>query len=121
MTAAIIRDGETLLICRRPAGGRHPGVWEFPGGKVEEGETPQECLAREMMEELRVEVEVGEMLASVRHDYEDLAIVLLAFETFLRSGELADIGCSGHAWATLSELEDLDLLPPDRKILSNLV
>ncbi|MBU4240664.1 MAG: NUDIX domain-containing protein, partial [Actinobacteria bacterium] len=78
VTAAIIERDGVVLIARRPPSGRHPGSWEFPGGKVEPGESPRECLAREMEEEVEIAVVVGEELATVRHTYHDLAIDLLA-------------------------------------------
>lgn len=117
VTAAIIeRDGE-VLVARRPPGGRHPGSWEFPGGKVEPGESPRECLAREMEEEMGITVVVGEELARVRHLYPDLAIDLLAFRCEIEEGELADIGCDAHAWVDPGSLITYDLLPPDRELV----
>ncbi|MBU1670046.1 MAG: (deoxy)nucleoside triphosphate pyrophosphohydrolase [Actinobacteria bacterium] len=113
VTAAIIeRDGEVLLA-QRPPGGRHPGCWEFPGGKVEPGESPEQCLAREMTEEMGIRVEVGELLARVRHDYADLKLELLAFRCTMIEGEPEDLHCSAHAWVRPSDLGSYDLLPPD--------
>jgi len=114
VTAAIIvRDGR-VLIAQRPLGGRHPGEWEFPGGKIESGESPQQCLARELDEELGVTVKVGEHLASVRYSYPDLELDLLAFSAEITGGTVRDIECSAHAWVDPRTLESCDLLPPDR-------
>lgn len=110
--AVIIKDG-LVLITERPEGGRHPGAWEFPGGKVEPGETPEECIARELGEELGVTVAVGERLAVFHHSYPDLIIDLLAFRCEVIGGEPSDIGCSAHAWVAPGELYGYDLLPPD--------
>jgi 8-oxo-dGTP diphosphatase len=111
--AVIVRDGR-VLVARRPPGGRHPGSWEFPGGKQEPGETLEECLAREMNEEMGVEVTVSERVASVHHSYPDLEIDLIAFRCEISFGELADIGCAAHDWVEPERLAGLDLLPPDR-------
>lgn len=117
VTAAIIEREGKVLIARRPAGGRHPGSWEFPGGKVEPGESPRECLAREMAEEMVVAVEVAEELARVRHAYPDITIDLIAYRCEIRGGDLADIGCDAHAWVEPGSLGDYDLLPADRDLV----
>jgi mutator protein MutT len=117
VTAAVIIEDGRVLITRRPPGGRHPGAWEFPGGKVEPGESPQECLAREIAEELGIVVTVGEKLAQVRHAYHDLTIDLLAFSCLISSGSPQDIACSAHARVTPEELLGYDLLPADRRLV----
>ena len=120
VTAAVIVENGRVLIAQRPPGGRHPGDWEFPGGKVEPGESPEECLARELAEELGVAVAVGERLAEVRHVYPDLSIHLMAFACEITAGEPRDICCSAHAWASPAELKEYDLLPPDQEIAHTL-
>jgi len=117
VTAAVINRGAEVLVARRPGGGRHPGAWEFPGGKVEEGETARECLIREMREELGIEVAVGEELARVAYSYPDLAIELIAFSCEIEAGEPRDIGCSEHAWVEPAALDGFELLPADRELL----
>lgn len=83
VTAAVIeRDGK-ILIARRKAGDRFGGLWEFPGGKIEAGESPKQCLRRELREELGVEAEVEEFLAASRYDYGDFEVELLAFRVAL--------------------------------------
>ena len=116
VTAAVIVKEGRVLLARRPPEGRHPGAWEFPGGKVEPGESPEECLAREIAEEMGTKVTVGRRLASVTHDYHDLAIELIAFECAFAGGEPRDIGCQAHAWALPDEASTYDLLPPDREL-----
>lgn len=120
VTAAIIIEGGRVLIARRPPGGRHPGAWEFPGGKVEPGETPEVCLARELDEELGIIVKVGEKLAEIRHVYPDRAIDLQAFECTIESGRPRDLACSEHAWVKSGDLGAYDLLPADVKLLEAL-
>lgn len=116
VTAAIIVEEGRVLITRRPPGGRHPGAWEFPGGKVEPGETPEACLARELAEELGIAVEVGEKLAVVNHAYTDLAIELLVFDCRIVRGRPRDLACSEHVWVSPLELCEYNLLPPDRQV-----
>jgi mutator protein MutT len=120
VTAAIIIDSGRVLVAQRPPSGRHPGAWEFPGGKVEPGETPAQCLAREMLEEMDVTVRVGRMLAEVRHSYADMTIDLLAFACAITMGTLSDIGCSSHQWVLPVSLRQLDLLPPDRQLAAEI-
>ncbi len=79
VAAAVIEREGKLLIARRKAGGRFGGLWEFPGGKIEPGETPEECLRRELREELGVEAEVKESLGASRYDYGDFEVELLVF------------------------------------------
>lgn len=117
VTAAIIESHGKVLVARRPPGGRHPGRWEFPGGKLEPGETLEQCVVREMLEEMDVEVAVEDMLASVGYSYPDLEIELVAFRCRIVGGDLCDIGCEAHTWVEPPELEGFDLLPADRMLL----
>lgn len=122
VTAAIIMDaeGKRVLIAQRPPGGRHPGAWEFPGGKVEPGETPEECLARELDEEMEVRSEIGPQLARVHYSYPDLTIDLLAFRADIVEGSPQNTHYSDHRWVLPEELKDYDMLPPDRIIESEI-
>lgn len=116
VTAAVVARGGRVLLAQRPTAGRHADAWEFPGGKVEPGESPEECLAREMAEEMGVRVSVGRRLASITHEYPDLAIELIAFECELVGGEPRDVGCQAHTWALPDEVSTYGLLPPDRAL-----
>jgi 8-oxo-dGTP diphosphatase len=116
VTAAIIEEDGLVLIVKRLPGGRHPGRWEFPGGKMELAEIPEECLAREMDEEMGVRVEVGKMLARVRHSYSDLNVDLMAYSATIKEGALLDRGCESHEWVEPRMLTAYDLLPPDREV-----
>lgn len=118
VTAAIIERDGLVLIAQRPPGGRHPGCWEFPGGKVEPGETPEQCLAREMAEEMSVDIEVGELLAKACHAYPDITIELLAFRCIIVGGDPADVGCAAHRWVRPADLASRELLPPDLLLAS---
>ncbi len=114
VTAAVIVDSGRVLVAQRPPGGRHPGEWEFPGGKIEPGETARECVARELKEEMGVALRVGRRLAVIRHSYPDLEVELAAFECEIIDGAPTDIECSAHRWVTPAELARMDMLPCDR-------
>jgi 8-oxo-dGTP diphosphatase len=116
VTAAIIERGGKVLIARRKKGDRFEGKWEFPGGKIEAGESPKECLRRELREELGVEVEAGEFLCSVSFETSGLSIELMAFRTSLLAGE---VRCHDHdeiRWIEPEQLGDFDLAEPDRRV-----
>ncbi len=120
VTAAVIwRDGR-VLIARRPAHGLLGGLWEFPGGKQEPGETLPECLRREIREELGVEIEVGELVTSVRHAFTHYRITLHAFRCRLVDGEPQPIGCADTRWVTLAELDGFAFSAADRKVIAAL-
>ena len=81
VTAGILTDGGRMLVCQRRAGGRFPLKWEFPGGKVEDGESPEACLRRELREELAIEAEVGPEIYRTEHRYPNgFAVRLLFFQ-----------------------------------------
>lgn len=119
VTAAVIRrDDGRLLIAQRPLDGMLGGLWEFPGGKREPGETLQACLAREIREELGIEIRVGEQIGVVRHGYTHFRITLYAFYGEIASGEPRAIGCAAWTWATLDDLDRYAFPVTDRKIIA---
>lgn len=113
--AIIIRDGK-VLITRRAAGQAHAGWWEFPGGKVEDGESPEECLYRELKEELGVDTHIGNKLAESIYEYATGAIRLIAFEAAIAEGEIRLTVHEEALWANISDLSSYMLLPADRPI-----
>jgi 8-oxo-dGTP diphosphatase len=116
----VLRDDGALLIARRPPGGFMPGYWEFPGGKLEEGEAPEACLAREIREELGVEVEVGPIFHVKIHDYPDRRVLLLFYRCALPPGEKPlDLAAGGleHTWAKPAELSSYEMLPADEEVI----
>ena len=120
VTAAIIRDGERILLTKRPEGSRHAGMWEFPGGKLNDGETPQECLRREIQEELDLAVEVGDIFEVATYRYEWGAVLILAFLCRSRGGVPKNIEVAEHRWVLPAELDDFDILPADKPIIERL-
>ena len=120
VTAGLIWKGDRLLIARRPFEGMLGGLWEFPGGKQEAGETLRECLKREIREELDVDIEVGEHLISVDHAYSHFSISLHAFAARYSSGDPKAIGCAEWRWIDPQELDDFAFPRTDRKIIEQL-
>jgi mutator protein MutT len=117
--ALIFRDGK-LLITRRHAGAHLGGLWEFPGGKREPDENFEQCLAREIREELGVEIHVGELFESVIHAYPEKTVHLKFFVCELPGGEPEPLGCEAVKWAGKSELEDHEFPAADARLLRKL-
>jgi A/G-specific adenine glycosylase len=109
-----------FLIAQRPLDGLLGGLWEFPGGKVEPGETPADALRREIREELAIEVEPGAFLVEVAHAYTHFRITLHALHAAYRGGEPQHLGVADHAWVTLDEVERYAFAVTDRKIIAQL-
>lgn len=120
VVCALIRRGDTMLICQRPPGLELQLYWEFPGGKVEEGETKAEALARELKEELGVDVAIGDELTNVEYMYPDQDIHLSLFDVKIRSGEPQMLEHKDMKWVKVDELIDYRFCPADKLILDYL-
>ena len=119
VTAAVIRrDDGRLLIAQRPLDGMLGGLWEFPGGKRESGETLEECLKREIREELAIEIEVNKQIGVVKHAYSHFRISLYAFDCRHVAGSPATIGVADFAWVRLEELGRYAFPTTDQKIIA---
>jgi 8-oxo-dGTP diphosphatase len=118
VVAAVISDGSRLLVCRRPPEKRHGGLWEFPGGKCEPGETDLQALHRELREELGVEVTSCSKAEFEIHDKG--SSFLIAFVAAQIAGTVECLEHSELAWATIGELERFPLAPSDRRYVDNL-
>jgi A/G-specific adenine glycosylase len=112
--------GSRVLVAQRNPDDMLGGLWEFPGGKCEPGETLPECLAREMREELDIEVAVGERLIVVQHAYTHFRITLHAFHCRLASGAPRCLDCAAFRWVTPDELDALPMSVADRKVARSL-
>ncbi|WP_348811071.1 8-oxo-dGTP diphosphatase MutT [Flavobacterium maritimum] len=113
VTAAIIRNGSKILIARRSPNKHLGGFWEFPGGKIEEGETAQECLKRELEEELGIIVRVGEFFMENEHHYEDKIILLKAYECEHVSGNIVLNDHDQIEWVEKSDFVNFKFAPAD--------
>jgi A/G-specific adenine glycosylase len=119
VTAAVIsRDDGYVLIAQRPAEGMLGGLWEFPGGKREPGETLPECLHREILEELALDIAVGQQIGVVEHAYSHFSITLYAFACRYQGGEPQAVQCSAWTWVTLDELDKYAFPVTDQKIIA---
>ncbi len=116
----MVRDDQ-FLIAQRKANDRFGLLWEFPGGKREPGETFEECLRRELIEELGVEVEVGQKLTTVIHHYEQRTLHLHIYFCRLVSGEPRPIECEAVRWVTLETMLMHPFPPANRRVLEALV
>ncbi len=116
----IIDASDRILIAKRRPQDMLGGLWEFPGGKLKAGETLPECLAREIREELGIEVEVGRQIAMVRHAYTHFRITLYAFLCQYTGGEPQAIGCAEWTWTTLNDLDRFAFPRTNHKIIAAL-
>jgi mutator protein MutT len=121
VTAAIINDKGKVLICQRGAGGNCAFLWEFPGGKLEPGESKEECLARECAEELGVKIVVGNMFAETTYQYPDQAIAFTFFNAEIVSGEITPRVHRQVRWVAPNELPQYDFCPADVEVVQLLV
>lgn len=121
VTAGIIeRDGKVLLARRGP-GSHLAHKWEFPGGKIEPGETPEACLARELREELGIQTRVGELVVTTTHDYGHGPIELQAYRVEILAGQPEPREHEALAWVPLAALLDYDLALADLPIARSLL
>ncbi|NLC69825.1 MAG: (deoxy)nucleoside triphosphate pyrophosphohydrolase [Desulfuromonadaceae bacterium] len=120
VTAAILRKDGRILITRRPEGKPHGGFWEFPGGKLEEHESPEECLQREIVEELSLEIDIRGIFEVVHHRYDWGPVLILAYDCLPRGTAIRNLGVAEHRWVSLEELPGYPLLPADVPIVNKL-
>lgn len=118
VAAGIIWRDSRLLITRRPPKGLLGGLWEFPGGKREPGEDLEDCLKREILEELGIAIEIGPRLTSVKHAYTHFRITLHAIECRYRGGRIRLIGVDDYRWIFPRELDRFALPAADHKIIA---
>jgi len=121
VTCAIIENEGKILIARRAKDQKLAGKWEFPGGKVEDGESPEECLKRELEEEFGIQTEVEEFITSNKHHYDHISIELMAFRIKYISGEFTLVDHDEIQWVKPEELLDYDLAEADIPIAKKLI
>ena len=119
VVAAIITHNDQIFATQRWYGEFKDG-WEFPGGKMEPGETTQQALVREIREELDTEIEVGSLVETVEYDYPNFHLTMHCFLCTIRSGELVLKEHEAAKWLTRAELDSVDWLPADVKVVEKL-
>ena len=119
VVAAIITHNNQIFATQRGYGEFQDG-WEFPGGKMEPGETPQQALVREIREELDTEIEVGELVETVEYDYPNFHLIMHCFLCTIRSGDLVLKEHEAAKWLAKEELYSVDWLPADVKVVEKI-
>jgi mutator protein MutT len=121
VAAGLIRDAAgRYLITRRRRGSHLAGLWEFPGGKVEAGESPAACLQRELTEELSATFTVGALVETVRWEYPDRTVVLHFFDCRHAAGPIVPREQQAMQWVEPARLADYDFPPADRELIERL-
>src|ERR1041385_594496 len=113
VSAALIFHNSKLLITQRHADSHLGGLWEFPGGKRETNETFEQCLIREIREELGIEISVGKLFEEIFHDYPGKSVHLKFFICELLEGEPKPLGCAAFKWISKTELGDFEFPAAD--------
>ena len=119
VVAAVIRDGNRIFATQRGYGEYKDG-WEFPGGKIEEGETPQEALAREINEELDTKIEVGEYIDTIEYDYPKFHLSMDCFWCKILDGNLVLKEHEAAKWLDKTTIDDVDWIPADITIIDKI-
>lgn len=126
VTAGIIRKDNKILIAQRKSDSHlEANKWEFPGGKVEYCEHPEDCLKREIMEELNINIKVNNLFTTVSHVYEKddkkSHIILMCYLSDWIDGEVDNIDCQDSRWVSIEELKDHEFAEADRPIIKKLM
>jgi 8-oxo-dGTP diphosphatase len=120
VAAALIIEEGKILVTQRKKDSSHGLLWEFPGGKIKEGEEPRKALQREIKEELDVKVGVGMMFDAAYYSYPEYPILLLVYHCRIEKGSLKPIGCHDLRWVAPEELERMTMPPADDPIRKRL-
>ena len=117
---ALNKDGEQIIFATQRGYGEFKDGWEFPGGKIEPGETPQAAIKREIMEELDTEIAVGSLIDTIEYDYPEFHLSMDCFWCEIVNGDLVLKEHEAARWLTRKQLDDVDWLPADRTIIGSI-
>ena len=117
---AVNKDGEPIIFATQRGYGALKDGWEFPGGQIEVGETPQEALKREIMEELDTEIEVGELIDTIEYDYPEFHLSMNCFWCEVINGDLVLKEHEAAKWLTMAQLNDVEWLPADITLIEKI-
>lgn len=120
VVAAIIVKDDKFLITRRAPGQKQEGLWEFPGGKIEVGESPEEALKRELNEELQIETVIGEYVEESIFEYPNVTVRLIAYKAKLISGEVKLTVHDKMEWIDISQVKNYEFAPADMPFINKL-
>lgn len=120
VVAALIKQENKYLICKRPKNKARGLLWEFVGGKIEAGETPQQALCRECREELAIEISVGEKFMELEHEYDDVIVCLSLWNSAIVSGEPQKLEHEEICWVTAQQMDEYEFCPADKEILEKI-
>lgn len=115
--AVIINDKEEILIDKRLPKGLMANLWEFPGGKIEAGETPQDCIKREIKEELGIDIMVNHHLIDITHDYSELTVTLSVYICQIIRGKPQTLQCAQILWVKVSQLHNFEFPSANQQII----
>ena len=119
VVAAVIKDNDRIFATARGYG-EYKGWWEFPGGKIEQGETPQQALIREIKEELDTEIRVGELIDTIEYDYPTFHLSMDCFWAEVVAGNLVLKEAAAAKWLTKETLDSVEWLPADIKLIEKI-
>jgi len=119
--AAVIQHRGKILLTQRPLDKRQGGFWEFPGGKIDPGESPHASLKREIKEELSIDIAVGPVLETVYHHYDWGRVLIIAYLCRWLDGEILHLEVVDHRWVTPAQFGEFEILPADQPILDRII
>jgi 8-oxo-dGTP diphosphatase len=121
VVAGLLKKGNQILVGQRPENNSLAGQWEFPGGKIELGESPEEALARELKEELGIDAQIGQLKLAVTHTYDEVGIIILFYEVSYWKGESKPQHHMQLEWIYPEELKTRAIPEANRRILDRLL
>lgn len=120
VTAAALIDGDKLFIAKRPVGDPLAGKWELPGGKIDPGESPEECLVREMQEEFGIRIAVEDCFGESVYEYDHISIRLIGYRVSWVDGAISSVAHDEFRWASLKDLDRYDFAPADIPLIKKI-